>query len=182
MRETSFSEERKAKMSVEKNSYDAVVVGAGLSGLFAGLHLQKNGFKTLIVEKRKSAGGLCGTYFLDDYEFVIAANDFGRSLKQNIADLGLKIPLKKAKTQFYFETDLFTFPPDLKTLGNLLPGLADLIRFFKAPQHDLESAVKKNVKNAKIAQFLLSLAYPLGIPPKDVRMASLKLDFGHFIR
>ena len=54
------------------SEFDVAILGAGLSGLTTGLHLQAAGRSTVILERRGEAGGLCGTHQLDGYEFVIA--------------------------------------------------------------------------------------------------------------
>lgn len=47
--------------------YDAVIVGAGISGLLAALSLAKEGKKTLLLEKEKEIGGICRSYSVGDY-------------------------------------------------------------------------------------------------------------------
>jgi phytoene dehydrogenase-like protein len=42
-------------------AYDAVVVGAGVNGLAAALHLAVNGWKILVVERADIAGGAVKT-------------------------------------------------------------------------------------------------------------------------
>ncbi|WP_261859749.1 FAD-dependent oxidoreductase [Mycobacterium marinum] len=54
-----------------------MVIGSGISGLTAAINLQRNGIRTLVVERREVPGGLCGTFTLDGYEFVTGCNDFG---------------------------------------------------------------------------------------------------------
>ena len=36
--------------------HDTIIIGAGASGLFAGMELSKSGLKTLIIEKEPKAG------------------------------------------------------------------------------------------------------------------------------
>jgi len=48
----------------EKN---AVVVGAGISGLFAALVLAKNGWRVKLIEKEARVGGVCRSYEIDGY-------------------------------------------------------------------------------------------------------------------
>ncbi len=162
-----------------QNSFDSIVIGAGLSGLTAALHLQKAGHKVLIVEKRNVPGGLCGTTHFDGYEFVIAANDFGRILERQIKSLDIPLKFKKAKTKFFINGTTLTSPPDPKTLLKLATCAGDLIRFIKAfkTHETLEDAVKATVKDKTLSEFLLALAYPLGMLPKEVQLTSLKKTF-----
>jgi len=51
----------------ENNQYDAIIVGAGISGLLMALALTKEGKKTLIIEKSGELGGNCRTYEVDGY-------------------------------------------------------------------------------------------------------------------
>ncbi|WP_048155145.1 NAD(P)/FAD-dependent oxidoreductase [Methanosarcina sp. Kolksee] len=48
--------------------YDAVVVGAGISGLLAALTLSKHGKKVLVLEKNQHIGGNCNSYMVDGYQ------------------------------------------------------------------------------------------------------------------
>ncbi|MEE8402303.1 MAG: NAD(P)/FAD-dependent oxidoreductase, partial [Candidatus Hydrothermarchaeaceae archaeon] len=52
-------------------AYDAIVVGAGISGLLSALALSKNGKKVLIIEKSKCVGGLARSYDVDGYKVDI---------------------------------------------------------------------------------------------------------------
>ena len=60
-----------------KTSWDAIVVGAGLSGMMAALDLARRGHEVLLVERHARAGGRCGSFELDGYRFTIGCNDFG---------------------------------------------------------------------------------------------------------
>lgn len=48
--------------------YDAIIVGAGISGLLAALTLSKHGKKVLVLEKRRYLGGNCNSYMVDGYQ------------------------------------------------------------------------------------------------------------------
>ncbi|MEA1994337.1 MAG: NAD(P)/FAD-dependent oxidoreductase [Euryarchaeota archaeon] len=47
--------------------YDAIVIGAGVSGLLSALVLSKNGKKVLVLEKQKNIGGICQSYEIKGY-------------------------------------------------------------------------------------------------------------------
>jgi len=50
-----------------KKSYDAIVVGGGISGILSALALYKEGKKVIIIEKSNIIGGNCRTYEIDGY-------------------------------------------------------------------------------------------------------------------
>ena len=47
--------------------YDAIIIGAGVSGLLSALVLSKNEKKVLILEKQKKVGGICQSYKIKGY-------------------------------------------------------------------------------------------------------------------
>jgi len=47
---------------MDKNSYDTIIIGSGISGMAAGIMLAKEGEKILILEQHSIAGGLTQTY------------------------------------------------------------------------------------------------------------------------
>lgn len=49
------------------NSYDAIVIGAGISGLLSALVLSKKGKRVLIVDKESFVGGICRSYDVEGY-------------------------------------------------------------------------------------------------------------------
>lgn len=52
-------------------TYDAIVVGAGISGLLSALALSKNGKRCLILEKSEQVGGLARSYDVEGYKVDI---------------------------------------------------------------------------------------------------------------
>ena len=113
-----------------ENNYDAVIIGAGISGLTAGALLSKKGKKVLILESQPKIGGyLCGFkrkgyYFdvgitrsnisylephfrelgiLDDLHFVKINGDYHVN--------GKYIPYSNLQEHFHAMADLF---PDQK--------------------------------------------------------------------
>lgn len=49
--------------------FDAVVVGAGNSGLAAALHMQQAGKKTLLIEQHNLPGGCASSFVRGRFEF-----------------------------------------------------------------------------------------------------------------
>lgn len=57
--------------------YDAVIIGAGISGLVCGCYLAKAGMKVLIVEQHDKPGGYCTSFKRKGFTFDAAAHSFG---------------------------------------------------------------------------------------------------------
>jgi phytoene dehydrogenase-like protein len=51
-----------------EKKYDAIVVGAGISGLLAALTLSKHGKRVLVLEKSRHVGGNCNSYTIDGFQ------------------------------------------------------------------------------------------------------------------
>jgi phytoene dehydrogenase-like protein len=75
--------------------YDAIVVGAGVAGLTASAYLSKSGFKTLLLEKESTCGGLVKTFNRDGfyYDTGIRAIENSGVLLPMIRQLGLEVEL-----------------------------------------------------------------------------------------
>jgi phytoene dehydrogenase-like protein len=53
---------------MENNNYDAIVVGAGISGIMSALAMAKHGKKVLVLERSGVIGGNCRTYEVNGYK------------------------------------------------------------------------------------------------------------------
>jgi len=62
---------------VDRDIYDAVIIGAGVSGLVCGCYLAKAGMKVLIVEQHFKPGGYCTSFKRKGFTFDAAAHSFG---------------------------------------------------------------------------------------------------------
>lgn len=47
----------------------AVVIGAGPAGLGAGYNLKQKGYEVIVIDKRESIGGLCGSFKINNFTF-----------------------------------------------------------------------------------------------------------------
>jgi phytoene dehydrogenase-like protein len=64
-------------MRTDKDSYDAVIIGAGIGGLVCGCYLAKAGMKVLIAEQHFKVGGYCSSFTRAGFTFDAAAHSFG---------------------------------------------------------------------------------------------------------
>ena len=60
-----------------QNTYDAVIIGAGIGGLVCGCYLAKAGMKVLIAEQHSKPGGYCTSFRRKGFTFDAAPHCFG---------------------------------------------------------------------------------------------------------
>jgi phytoene dehydrogenase-like protein len=94
------------------DSYDAVIIGAGLSGLVCGCYLAKAGMKVLIAEQHHKPGGYCTSFKRGSFTFDAAAHSFGGYRKDGIVkkvftELGIG---DKIKIKRYDPSDIIISP------------------------------------------------------------------------
>ena len=82
--------------------YDAIIIGAGISGLVCGCYLAKAGMKTLIVEKNAKPGGYCtsftrGGFHFDACVYFLSGFRKGGTFYKIINDLKLNEKLELIK-------------------------------------------------------------------------------------
>jgi phytoene dehydrogenase-like protein len=148
-----------------KNSYDAIIVGAGISGLVCGCYLAKAGMKVLIAERHFKPGGYCASFKRREFIFDAAAHSFGSYRKQgnmrlvlNALNLNNRIKIKR-----YTPSDIIISPDykiifwknidkTIQGLQNTFPSEAENIRRFiqyliSSKPLDFASLRKKTFKN-----------------------------------
>jgi phytoene dehydrogenase-like protein len=167
--------------------YDVIVVGAGLGGLSAGLHLQQQGLRVALLERLARVGGLCGTYRHHGHEFVIACNDFGLGIRKFCRTLDLPLHFRKCRTQVHYQGRMFTMPPGASTVLRLSRNSADIRAYLKALSNaradgcsrtpDLQSLVDGAVRAPEIRDLLKLPAYLMGITPSRFRVDALHDEF-----
>jgi phytoene dehydrogenase-like protein len=82
-----------------KNDYDAIIIGAGISGLVCGCYLAKAGLKTLIVEMQSAPGGYCTSFrrkgfFFDDCVYSLSSLKGTGSISAILNNLEMENDLK----------------------------------------------------------------------------------------
>jgi phytoene dehydrogenase-like protein len=87
--------------------YDVVIIGAGMSGLAAGIRLALAGKKTLILERHNASGGLNSFYSIDGRKY-----DVGLHAMTNFVPKGTKgTPLNKLLRQLRIPYDALDLCP-----------------------------------------------------------------------
>ena len=92
--------------------YDAIIIGAGISGLVCGCYLAKAGMKVLIVEKNAKPGGYCTSFKRGGFTFDACVHSLG-SLREGgniriiLKELGLE---ERLKIKRYDPSDIIIAP------------------------------------------------------------------------
>jgi phytoene dehydrogenase-like protein len=89
---------------LQRETYDVVVLGAGIGGLGAGALLAKQGYKTLVVEKREYVGGRFSSYEVEGFTLPTGAVTIhykDTETEQIFKEVGAELELVDAPTLFY---------------------------------------------------------------------------------
>ncbi len=101
-------------------SKQAVIIGAGISGLYAAIRLQNLGYEVTILEKRSELGGACGSVSFEGENYELA-NQIGVSAIKLLETAGIKFGVTRVVNEMHFVDDtMLKTPFDLKSIWNLL--------------------------------------------------------------
>lgn len=160
-----------------KQTYSVIVAGAGLAGLTAGLRLQKEGKDVLIIEQNQKAGGLCGSSYIDGYEFVTACNDFGSGFGKILQTLEVPVKFQPAR-QVFCIGDIQINPASIQGLIRLLSYAPDLLRTIysvrKNRYANLGELIDKKLRSTGFKDLIGVLSYVLAMAPGDVLLQALR--------
>ncbi len=71
--------------TTSRDSYDVIIIGAGIGGLVCGCYLAKAGMKVLVVEQHHKPGGYCTSFKRQGFTFDAAPHCFGSFRKGGVA-------------------------------------------------------------------------------------------------
>ncbi|MDD5748981.1 MAG: NAD(P)-binding protein, partial [Actinomycetota bacterium] len=75
-----------AREPVIKDSYEVIVIGAGIGGLSAASILSQKGVEVLLIEQSDKPGGLCSSFKMDDFTFDLAVSNI-----QGFGEIGFHV-------------------------------------------------------------------------------------------
>lgn len=175
-----------------KYDYDAIIIGAGISGLVCGCYLARAGMKTLIVEKNRKPGGYCTSFTRKGFSFDACAHSIGGMgekgiIRRIIKELDIEQRLEFMKFEPFdtiispdykvsFWSDLDKTKNDLTELfpreRNNISSLFHFINEVNGTDHiqlrnkTLKELLDGYIGNDKLKSLLAMLAYGnLGLPP-----------------
>lgn len=93
--------------------YDVVIIGAGMSGLAAGLRLAQFQKRVLIVEQHRVAGGLNSYYHRDGHVLDVGLHAVTNTLKTGYR--GPRIPMQRVLRQLRLSPEDFALEPQTRS-------------------------------------------------------------------
>jgi len=114
-----------------KNTYDTIIVGAGVGGLSAAICLARTGQKVLVLEQHDVPGGWCHSFYLNGYRFTpgvhyVGLLDKGQSTSELYEGLGIANDIAfykmnpKAFEHCWIEDERFDYPDNFEDLKTAL--------------------------------------------------------------
>lgn len=117
----------------DKEIYDAIIIGAGISGLVCGCYLAKAGMKVLIVEQHNKPGGYFTSFKRRGFLFDAAAHSFGNyreggHVRKIFTEIGVD---KIIKIERFDPSDIIITPDFKLTFWNDTNAtIADIVNVF----------------------------------------------------
>jgi phytoene dehydrogenase-like protein len=193
---------------IQKNKYDVIIIGAGISGLICGCYLAKAGMKVLICEQHNKPGGYFTSFKRGKFLFDAAAHSFGNyreggHVQKILTELGVNKLIKIIR----FDPSDIIITSDFKIAfwNDTQKTIADLITIFPKEKDNiidffnfLTSANQSEFARLKDKTFgyllrfffrdeklINSLAFPVlgngGLPPSQMHAFSGAKIFSEFI-
>ncbi len=99
---------------MDAGTYDAVIIGAGMSGLVCGCYLAKAGMKVLIVEKHNKPGGYCTSFRRQGFTFDAAAHSMGGCKHGILGKVFSDLEIERKLQLLRFDPSNIVITPNLK--------------------------------------------------------------------
>ncbi len=155
--------------SIINNTYDAIVVGAGLGGLTTAATMAKKGKKVLIIEKHDKVGGYATKFTREDYSFDVSLHNFGPYtdiIKEIFDDLEIDkkleyIPYDNFQRVIFPENDI-----------NIPTGIDNLIKLLIELYPSEKDGIKKIFEQMKKIREGLDLFEKMGMSGDPSEMNS----------
>jgi len=105
-------------MEPKRDSYDAVVVGAGMGGLTAAAMLAKHSLSVLLVDKNERPGGYAQSMEIEGFTFDLAVHlicgcDEGGTVRSILKDLGVQDDIDFMKPDIFYRCIFPDFTLDI---------------------------------------------------------------------
>ena len=152
--------------------YDAIIVGAGASGLTAAAFLAKHDRKILLLEKEPYCGGLVNTFVRDGFTFDggIRALENAGALFPMLKKLGIDIELIKSRVSMGIEDHIFAV--------DSYENLDDYENMLNALYPESKDEISAIIKDIRQISHFMDIQYGIDNP----LFLDIKQDRDYFIK
>jgi all-trans-retinol 13,14-reductase len=167
-----------------KDSYDTVVIGAGLGGLACGAYLSKNNQSILVAERRSQPGGSASYteqegYYSDNGLFFLVQAEPGGIIYDTLEELGLRQRLELIK----MKPAMRIIGPDYDLPINSPESFENLIKDFPMEADPIRRFVEESKSAATESEFIMRKSFDLMSPlQKIVFFITLLLRYRRFMK
>jgi len=128
--------------NLNRETYDVIIIGAGISGLVCGGYLAKAGMKVLVLEQHDKPGGYCTSFKRQGFTFDAAAHSLGgygegKNFRQIIRELGIDEMVKITR----LDPSDIVIAPDFKITfwNDTKKTINDLIKIFPKEKENIHN-------------------------------------------
>jgi phytoene dehydrogenase-like protein len=142
-----------------ENTYNTIIVGAGIAGLTSAAYLSREGQKVLLVEKNRECGGLVNSFTRDGFHFdagVRALEDAGIIFPM-LKDLGIQLEVVKSPVSLGIENEIL----HIENLDSLSKYRELLTKFFPESEGEIDEVLKSIRKIMKHMDVLYGIENPV---------------------
>lgn len=128
-------------MARSHNTYDAIIIGAGISGLVCGCYLAKAGMKVLIVEQHSKPGGYCTSFKRKGFTFDAAAHSIGGYKYGHVGRILKDLEIEKKLEIIKIDPSDTIITPDYKI--SYWSNITETIKEFQSAFPEEKENIKK---------------------------------------
>jgi phytoene dehydrogenase-like protein len=142
-----------------ENTYNTIVVGAGIAGLTSAAYLSRAGQKVLLIEKNRECGGLVNSFTRDGFHFdagVRALEDAGIIFPM-LKDLNIPLEVVKSPVSVGIENEII----HIESIGDLENYRQLLTNFFPESKREINEVIRIIRKIMKHMDVLYGIENPV---------------------
>ncbi len=144
---------------MEKNKFDAIIVGGGIAGLTSTAYLSRAGKKVLLIEKNEKCGGLVSSFSHNGFHFDAGIRAFENAgiIIPMLNDLNIELEVVKSPVSLGIENEILNIV-DIESLNDYKNLL---LKFYPDSEDDINRIIQVIRKIMKHMDILYGIENPV---------------------